>query len=111
MVIGTSANAHDFSVEHSELTHVISIDRSEEISQQSVLQNQFFDAPTSDFRIVTSSKDGPSISDENLDHTVGIHYRSIDLLNVQRPQFVKAARSGFKTLRLKKTLFPFHTFW
>ena len=33
MVIGTSANAHDFSVEHSELTHVISIDRSEEISQ------------------------------------------------------------------------------
>ena len=111
MVIGTSVNAHNISVEHSELTHVISIDNSDEISQQSVLQNQFFDAPTSDFRIVTNSNDGPSISDENLDHTVGLFYRSIDLFNIQHLQFVRAARSGFKTLRLKKTLFPFHTFW
>lgn len=109
--LGSSAHANDFQLLNSDLEHSIGLDASNEVYKFSTSHHVFFDLQTQDFSVVSIADTEPSQSEETSIDSNAICHRSNYLSNVQRAQFVLAAHSGFDILHLKKTLFPFHSFW
>ncbi|MFD1016382.1 hypothetical protein [Winogradskyella rapida] len=112
VLLGTLANAHQFPSDHNDVfKQSLSSQSEDEISQVSIVPNAFFDAPTSDYRVLNLLSEEPGPPNKKLVKIYGVSHRSLQVFKVQFAQYLKSGWHGFKILRVKKTLYPFHTFW
>lgn len=109
--LGISAHASDFQLLNSELEFIIPADSTGDLYQLTNSHHQFFDVQTENYSVVTNADREPTRTNKTSTYADNLYYRSHYLSLLQNAQFNLEAHSRFYMFRLRKTLYPFHSFW
>ncbi|GGW53360.1 hypothetical protein DFQ11_101178 [Winogradskyella epiphytica] len=108
--IAVSAHTNEFQVLYSDLNINISTDDSGDVHESSMRPLIFFDLQSVDFRLNFNRCNDPSSPLETFVNYNGFIYHSYILSRV-RDVYLIAEQNNFKNFHLRKTLYPFHSFW
>lgn len=113
ILVGIAASAHTDHVQvlNTDFALTVSSDSSGEVYESSMSHKVFFDVQSEDFSVSSNTNTKPSTQDETSVNKDGKNFRSLYIAILQRQAYVLAERSSFKNFHLRKTLYPFHSFW